>query len=209
MSKQTEHKLSWLPDALTFTRMLLIPVIVVLILAVGFHKNNAFNAPVWLLFLYLFAAFTDFLDGYLARKWNVSTEFGRMIDPIADKLLVAGCLIALMIVFGPIWYGVLPAMTIIFRDIFVSGVREHAALSNRVLAPTKLAKWKTATEMLAIFMFIIGVGTRSVLPVADIIPTISTNANKIGVGFLWIAAILAVITAFGYMRSAFSESSKA
>jgi len=100
------------------------------------------------------ACITDYFDGYWARKWNVTSDFGRMIDPIADKLLVAGSLIAICVAINGMWQFMVPALAIIGRDILVSGAREHAALKSRVMPPTKLAKWKTASEMFAIALII-------------------------------------------------------
>lgn len=198
------HKLHWLPNALTLGRIAVIPILMWGILALGGNIKSSLNAPVLVILLFIACAFTDFLDGYLARKWNISTDFGRMLDPIADKLLVAGCLIAFMISFGAYWYVLIPSVAIIFRDIFISGTREHAALAGKVMPPTNLAKWKTASEMLAILLIIIAISTREVLPISEIIPGISGHAMNIGLGFLWLAAALSVYTGLHYIRAAFS-----
>lgn len=201
-SSTAPHALAWLPNALTLGRIAFIPVLIWGILALGGSIQTVLNAPILVLILFIILAFTDFLDGYLARKWQVTSDFGRMLDPIADKLLVAGSLIAFMISFGPVWYVVLPSTAIIFRDIFISGTREHAALSGRVMAPTKLAKWKTAAEMLAIFLLLVGIGTREVLPISGLIPSISGVSMKFGLGLLWLAAALSWATGWHYVRLA-------
>ncbi len=190
---QKRHTFYWLPNALTLGRIALIPILIGGILAVGHNLQNPFNAPKFVITLFAICALTDFLDGYFARKWNLVSDFGRMLDPIADKLLVAGCLIAFMINFGPHWWFIAPSIAIIFRDIFISGTREHAANSNIILPPTKLAKWKTAAEMLAIFLFLL---------------TFNTNENAhifthIGLGFLWLAACLSLYTGLHYIRATF------
>ena len=99
----TRHSLYWLPNALTVIRMCLIPLLIAGILSLHFGWNKAFGGA-WVLFgIYIFAVATDFFDGFLARRWGVVSDFGRMIDPIADKLLVAGCLIAFMIAAQGAW----------------------------------------------------------------------------------------------------------
>ncbi|PHR55668.1 MAG: CDP-diacylglycerol--glycerol-3-phosphate 3-phosphatidyltransferase [Robiginitomaculum sp.] len=202
-SSQSRHKFYWLPNALTLSRIAVIPILIWGILALGGNIESALNGPFLVVFIFIVCAFTDFLDGYLARKWGLVSDFGRMLDPIADKLLVAGCLIAFMISFGPIWYVLVPSIAIIFRDIFISGTREHAALSGITMPPTNLAKWKTAAEMLAILLLLIGISTREMLPISGMIPEISGYAMKAGLGCLWLAAFLSVYTGLHYIRAAF------
>lgn len=215
------HKLYWLPNALTVSRILLIPVLVWGIIypySARFQTELA-NSPVlqWgLLILFALCMITDFLDGYWARKWGLVSPFGRMLDPIADKLLVASCLIAMCIVsFGWVLM-VIPALIIISRDIFVSGIREHAANSSIILSPTKLAKWKTMFEMLAILFFLLAL----TVPAYTDLTAPSTWGNKVlldssaslphsiirlfSLALLWLAAILSAYTGFHYFRSAMS-----
>lgn len=196
------HSLHWVPNVLTGVRILSIPLIMYGILNVGTDFTHFFARPSVLLTLFIMAGITDFLDGFLARRWDVSTDFGRMIDPIADKLLVAGCLIAISIVCSGAWYILVPAIAIIFRDILVSGVREHAALSSIVMPPTKLAKWKTACEMLAIFLLMFWVAAKAWLPIDSFIPALVDFSGYAGLAFLWIAAILSVYTGQLYFRAA-------
>lgn len=203
MTETSRHKLYWLPNALTLGRIAAVPLLMWSIIAVGGNLNTLLNAPILLLLLFISCAVTDFLDGYLARKWELVSAFGRMLDPIADKLLVAGCLIALNISFGPVWYVLIPSMAIIFRDIFISGTREHAANAGIVLSPTTLAKWKTAAEMLAILLFLVGISSRSVMPVSANIGDISILASKAGIAVLWLAAALSVYTGRHYIRETF------
>ncbi|MCL4170518.1 UNVERIFIED_CONTAM: hypothetical protein GTU68_005677, partial [Idotea baltica] len=125
------------------------------ILALGLQKESVWASVPIAAGLFIIATATDWLDGFLARKWKVVSGFGRMIDPIADKLLVAGCLISLCIVAQGNWIFMFPAVAIIFRDILVSGAREHASLTGKVMPPTKLAKWKTAFEMASIAALIV------------------------------------------------------
>jgi len=204
MTETSRHKLYWLPNALTLGRIAAVPLLMWSILAVGGNIDSLINAPTLLLLLFVLCAVTDFLDGYLARKWALVSAFGRMLDPIADKLLVAGCLIALNISFGPVWYVLIPSVAIIFRDIFISGTREHAANAGIILSPTQLAKWKTAAEMLAILLFLVGISTRSVMPISANIGDISILASKAGIALLWLAAILSVYTGRHYVRETFA-----
>lgn len=196
------HSLWWVPNALTIGRILTVPILMAGILALGLqHESRLASIPI-VGGLFVAATATDWLDGFLARKWKVVSGFGRMIDPIADKLLVAGCLIALCIVARGSWMFMIPAVAIIFRDILVSGAREHAALTGKVMPPTKLAKWKTAFEMAAIAALIVWVVGLAVLPFDDAVPQITYLAKMTGLAMLWIAAALSVYTGSLYLRAA-------
>ncbi len=197
------HKFFWVPNAMTFGRIAVIPVLMWSILAIGHTMDSVFNAPVLLLFLFIASAITDALDGFFARRWDLVSDFGRMIDPIADKLLVAGCFIALMMVYGPSWFILIPATAIIFRDIFISGTREHAANANIVLSPTTLAKWKTSIEMVAIGTLIVNISMRTSHPFLDGIPNLLSISTYLGIGSLWLAAILSIYTGLHYVKDAF------
>ena len=201
----TRHPLYWLPNALTVSRILVIPVMIVGILSLEFGWGSPFGRLSVLGPLFIAASFTDWLDGYLARRWSVVTGFGRMIDPIADKLLVAGCLIAFMIAARGQWLFLVPGIAIIFRDILVSGAREHAALTGKIMSPTKLAKWKTAFELLAIAVLLVWVLTRAYLPIDSVIPDIQEAARWTGLALLWLAAVLSVYTGQGYLRDAIRD----
>ncbi len=201
-SHKSRHKLYWIPNALTLGRIALIPLLMWMIIVVGGSSTSFANAPILLLLLFILCAATDFLDGYLARKWELVSAFGRMLDPIADKLLVAGCLIALNISFGAVWYVLVPSTAIIFRDIFISGTREHAANAGIILSPTMLAKWKTTAEMLAILLLLIGISTSSVMPISHNIGDISLLASQVGIALLWLAAALSLYTGWHYIKAA-------
>lgn len=199
------HALYWLPNALTVLRILSVPLFIAGILSLAFQWN-LFLAKFWVLFgLFILAAFTDFLDGYLARKWNVVSGFGRMIDPIADKLLVAGCVISFSIATQGNPLFLIPSLAIVFRDILVSGAREHAALTGRAMPPTQLAKWKTAFEMLAIAILIVWILAKSYLPIDSVIPDIVVVSQAAGLICLWMAAILSVYTGSLYLRAALKD----
>lgn len=199
------HRLWWVPNALTIGRILVVPILMAGILALGLRQESVFASVPIVGGLFIVATATDWLDGYLARKWKVVSGFGRMIDPIADKLLVAGCLIALMIVAQGHWLFMFPAVAVIFRDILVSGAREHAALTGRVMPPTKLAKWKTAFEMAAIAVLIVWTIGRATLPFDDAVPAIMDMSRLIGLALLWVAALLSVYTGSLYLRAAVAD----
>lgn len=199
------HKLWWVPNALTIGRIMVVPILMAGILALGLRQESLFASVPVVGGLFIAATATDWLDGYLARKWKVVSGFGRMIDPIADKLLVAGCLIALVIVARGSWIFMYPAVAIIFRDILVSGAREHAALTGRIMPPTKLAKWKTAFEMASIAALIIWTVGRATLPFDDAVPAIMDMSRSIGLVLLWLAALLSVYTGSLYLRAAVAD----
>lgn len=202
MPDPDRHRFAGLPNLLTTARIISIPFLVWGILTVANSGSGFLGRTSVVLGLFAFAAITDFLDGFLARRWNVTSDYGRMIDPIADKLLVAGCLIALCIVTNGSWFFLVPALSIIGRDILVSGAREHAANQNIVLPPTQLAKWKTACEMLAIAALIGWQSMRAWLPIDSIIPKTVEVLLYAGLGALWLAAVLSVYTGTLYFRAA-------
>ena len=195
----------WVPNALTVSRILIIPILVAGFIAFGNGSSSAFANGYLLFFLIFYAMASDFLDGFLARRWKLVSGFGRMIDPIADKLLVAGCLIAFCIAVRGEWLIVVPAIAIIFRDILVSGSREHAALSGRAMPPTNLAKWKTTFEFLSIVVLLFWVVGTSYLEIDEAIPSIKANAKLIGTILLWISAAMSVWTGQLYLRAALRD----
>ena len=145
----------------------------------------------WLaLGIYIIAAITDFFDGYLARKWQQQSALGRMLDPIADKVLVAVVLLVLaadgVLKDGHMW----AAIIIISREVLVSGLREFLGELRVSVPVTKIAKWKTTAQLLAIGFLIAG-------PAADkFIPKIT----EIGLVLLWIAAAFTLYTGYDYFR---------
>ena len=198
------QNLAWVPNALTLGRIAFIPVLIAAILTYG--TDSAFLGTSLLLCLFIVLVLTDFLDGFLARKWEVTSDFGRMLDPIADKLFVAGLLICFTILTEGTWWILAPTLVIIGRDIFISGLREHAAHEGIVMAPTRLAKWKTATEMLAIAILLIWVLSGQWLPISNKIEMLVDNTRIIGVVLLWIAALLSAYTGLHYAKSALKKA---
>lgn len=138
--------MTWtLPNSLTVLRLMAAPGLAVMFLY--FHRPAAdFLA----LALFLSAAITDFFDGYLARLWKQESKFGAMLDPIADKAMVAIALLVIVSYSGMSPWLILPATLILFREVFVSGLREYLGSASGLLKVTRLAKWKTTAQMVAI-----------------------------------------------------------
>lgn len=213
--------MTWtIPNILTALRLLAAPLIAVMFLT--FPRPFADFCAMG---LFIVASLTDYLDGYLARRWQQVTKLGAMLDPIADKAMVV---IALMIVVAFSSMSlmlVLPAAVILFREVFVSGLREYLGDTAGTLKVTKLAKWKTATQMVAIaILFAQGIFEHyfgmwswgmdqemlaQVLSgdVADelgLIPMYqgAVWAGDAGLLLLWVAAVLTFVTGVDYFRKA-------
>lgn len=167
-----------IPNYLTYARIVAIPIVMLLLL------SGDDTARWFALVLYILAAATDYLDGYLARKWKVVSPIGRMLDPIADKLLVG----ALLLVFSfdhsfGVW-DLIPATIILLREIFISGLREFMGTEKIVVPVSKLAKYKTAVQLVALGLVIA--------------ETLIANLSLISDVFLWLAAILTFVTGYQY-----------
>jgi cardiolipin synthase len=184
-----KHSLS-LPNLLTYARIAAIPVVVGCVFA-----QSILDGPLYLrwiaLAVFVVAAITDFLDGYIARAWDQHSAFGRMLDPIADKLLVASCLLMLAadgIIHGwTLW----AAIVILCREILVSGLREYLAALRVSVPVTKLAKWKTTIQLIAIGFLLAGEAGDQVLPFN----------TQIGLALLWISALFTIYTGYDYFRA--------
>jgi len=174
------------PNVLTVSRILAIPVVLGFIMLGGPLGN-------WLAFsAYTYACITDFFDGYLARAWHQQSAFGRFLDPIADKLLVAGVLFMLVGVESISAMHILPAAVILCREILVSGLREFLAEARVGLPVSLLAKWKTTIQMLALGFLIVG----------NVGPDFGFATTwEIGIYGLWIAAVITIVTGYDYLRA--------
>lgn len=172
-----------IPNILTIVRILLI----VPIAWCFYLEADLGPSATWIAFaLYVIASVTDFLDGIIARKLNQITAFGTFLDPISDKIFVAAVLI-LLVGFGRldgVW--MIPVIVIFTREFLISGLREFLGPHNVQMPVTKLAKWKTASQMLALGFIILGPALPYVL--------------MTGQTLLLIAALLTVITGWGYMK---------
>lgn len=173
------------PNLLTLSRIIAIPVVVALL----FLKEPLAS---WLaLTAYICACVTDFFDGYLARAWKQQSALGRFLDPTADKLMIAAVVVVLVADRRIDGVSILPAMIILCREILVSGLREYLATLKVLVPVSGLSKWKTAIQMLALG-FLLG---------ANAIPAFGPVAtHDIGVVGLWGAAILTLVTGYGYLR---------
>ncbi len=181
-----------LPNVLTMSRVLATPVVCLLLMA---------NTPTssWLaLGVYTYACVTDFFDGYLARARKQQSSFGRFLDPVADKLLIASVLLILVGIGRLSGIDMLAAVVILCREILVSGLREHLAQIQVGVPVTRLAKWKTTIQMLAIGLLVIG----------DAGPAVAgIGMTELGVYGLWMAALLTMITGYDYLRAGIGHMS--
>ena len=209
-----------LPNILTLLRLLAAPG-----LAVMFLYFTRPYADWFALILFVSAAVTDWFDGYLARAWKQETKLGAMLDPIADKAMVV---IALMVIIAfsswSAWL-VLPATVILFREVFVSGLREYLGDVAGTLKVTQLAKWKTTAQMIAIaVLFSQGVfehylgmsvfgmdeGMVQAILIGEVADEMGLNwklagmewSGFIGLWLLWLAATLTAITGYDYLMKA-------
>jgi len=174
-----------LPNLLTYGRITAVPAIALLFFMWG-------DVGRWLsLLIFIVASVTDWLDGYLARAWQQQSALGRMLDPIADKLLVGVVLLLLVSDATISGWSLIAAIIILSREILVSGLREFLA-EVRVRVPvSQLAKWKTTLQMVALGFLICG-------PAGDrIVPYIS----YIGLLLLWVSALLTLYTGYDYLRA--------
>lgn len=173
-----------LPNLLTLSRILVIPVVI------GSFYISGDVARWFACVLFSAAGVTDWLDGHMARRWQQQSDIGRFLDPIADKLLVSATLL-LLTAFGRLSAGaVLPALVILCREILVSGLREYLAQIRVGMPVSRLAKWKTFIQMVAIGFLIVGDAGPSALPV-----------KAIGEFLLWVAALLTIVTGYDYLRA--------
>ena len=179
-----------LPNALTMSRIAVIPPLVWLISLPQAWATWTAAA------VFLLASATDFIDGFAARRLRVVSHFGKLMDPIADKLMVAALLVALA-AYGRLDAGLamVPAIVILLREILISGVREYlAGLGAAGLPVTSLAKWKTTVQMAALTLVILGA------PAAGGEPAMLGGAAA-----LWVAALLTVVTGWGYLQQAMEQ----
>lgn len=175
-----------LPNVLTYARIAAVPVVVALL----FWPNEPWMR--WTaLGVFVVAAITDFLDGYLARALSQQSSMGRMLDPIADKLLVAAVIVMLSadgtITSWSLWAGIV----ILCREILVSGLREFLAELKVSVPVSRVAKWKTTLQLIALGFLIAGRAGDLVMP----------GTTRAGLGLLWVAAILTLYTGWDYLKA--------
>ena len=194
------------PNILTALRLIAAPAV-----AVMFLYFNRPYADWFALLLFIGAAITDWFDGFLARAWAQETKLGSMLDPIADKAMVV---IALMVIVGyssmSPWL-VLPATVIMFREVFISGLREYLGDKTKLLKVTKIAKLKTSAQMIAIavlfshgvfehYQITLSSKTTTSTKTLAILSDAMFYSSNFGLVFLWIAAALTLISGFEYLK---------
>ncbi len=181
-----------IPNLLTYARIIAVPLVALCFYLEGRLQSSDFAR--WsALMIFVVASLTDFLDGYLARIWQQTSNIGRMLDPIADKLLVATCLLLLAadtdktIAGWSLW----AAIIILCREILVSGLREYLAELKVSVPVTWIAKWKTTVQMLAIGFLLAGSAGDKFFP----------YTTDLGLVLLWMAAIITLYTGYDYFRA--------
>ena len=189
-----------IPNILTVGRILIVPFFVL-----AFYLPGSYG-DLTALILFIVASFTDFLDGMLARLLGEESKLGELLDPIADKIIVATALI-LLVMDGTIKnYEVIAAIIILTREILISGLREFLAKGSVKLPVSSLAKLKTVLQMVAIALLLSGETGNKIINFQDY------NAQTIGIIFLWLSAALTLFTGYDYMRKgidhAISEDNK-
>ncbi|MDR6633979.1 cardiolipin synthase [Phyllobacterium sp. 1468] len=187
MSKNNAYSL---PNILTYARIIAVPLVVVCFFLEGRLQSS--DAARWgALAIFAIASITDFLDGYLARIWKQTSTIGRMLDPIADKLLVSACLLLLAADGTIAGWSLWAAIIILCREILVSGLREYLAELKVSVPVSQLAKWKTTIQMVAIAFLLAGPAGDEIIPVITIL----------GIILLWIAALITLYTGWDYFRA--------
>ncbi|MET0380789.1 MAG: CDP-diacylglycerol--glycerol-3-phosphate 3-phosphatidyltransferase [Methyloceanibacter sp.] len=181
-----------LPNILTYARIIAIPALVACFFVTGDWGR-------WMaMWIFIAAGVSDFLDGYFARAWQQQSSLGRMLDPIADKLIVAAALLMLAadqtIAGWSLWAGVI----ILCREILVSGLREFLGSLSVGVPVTRLAKWKTLVQMVAIGFLLAGSAGDKIW----------SHTTQFGLTLLWIAAIFTLYTGYDYLMAAFRHAMK-
>ena len=175
-------KIYTIPNIITFIRIFLIPIILYLL----FSENPNIVLIAGLLFIV--SSVSDYFDGYLARTLNQSSKLGTLLDPIADKLLIASVIVVLVDTGVISNIHVVPAIIILLREIAISGLREFLAKLNTDMPVSKLAKYKTTFQMVSLSILIISLGFE-----------LNDLLWNIGLITLWIAAIITLVSGYNYM----------
>ena len=175
---------------LTYARIAAVPVVVALM-----YYQGIMDGPLWVrwvaLVVFIAAGITDVLDGYFARMYGQQSSLGRMLDPIADKLLVASCLLMLAADATIRGWSLLAAVIILCREILVSGLREYLAELRVSVPVSRLAKWKTMWQLVAVGFLVAGEAGDRALQIV----------TPIGLTLLWLSAIMTLYTGWDYFRA--------
>ena len=177
-----------IPNTLTIGRIILVPLFIISFYIPGFLGDLI---P---FFIFILASFTDFLDGLLARLYKEESKLGELLDPIADKIIVATALVLLVMNETIQHYEVIAAIIILIREIMISGLREFLAKSQISVPVTGLAKFKTFIQMFAIAILLTGDSGNKIINYQDY------NAHSIGIILLWLSAFLTLYTGYGYVK---------
>ncbi|KAB2871344.1 MAG: CDP-diacylglycerol--glycerol-3-phosphate 3-phosphatidyltransferase [Bauldia sp.] len=179
-----------LPNMLTYARILAVPLIVLC-----FYLEGRIRPTDWwrwaAVSIFIAASITDYLDGYIARIWKQTSNIGKMLDPIADKLLVSAALLLLAYDRTIDKWSLWAAIIILCREILVSGLREYLAALKVSVPVTQLAKWKTTIQLVAVGFLLAGPAGDKVLP----------YTTEIGLSLLWVSAIVTLYTGYDYFRA--------
>ncbi|MCV6596280.1 MAG: CDP-diacylglycerol--glycerol-3-phosphate 3-phosphatidyltransferase [Mangrovicoccus sp.] len=206
-----------IPNILTLFRLLAAPGV-----ALAFAIWARPCADWVALALFIGASLTDWVDGYLARAWNQTSRFGAMLDPIADKAMVITALAVVMATSGLNPWVIIPASVILLREVFVSGLREFLGAEAGKLAVTKLAKWKTTVQMVALAILMLSMGLQSehgalflTLTETEYDAAMAARSGWIywsgqlggllgqaGIALLWLAGALTAMTGWDYLSKA-------
>ncbi|OPB31837.1 CDP-diacylglycerol--glycerol-3-phosphate 3-phosphatidyltransferase [Bartonella sp. AR 15-3] len=178
------------PNILTYARIIAVPLVVACFFLEGRLQSS--DIARWTaVSIFIIASITDFLDGYLARIWQQTSNIGRMLDPIADKLLVSACLLLLAAESTIAGWTLWAAIIILCREILVSGLREYLAELKVSVPVSRFAKWKTFVQMIAIILLLAGPAANKIIP----------YTTEFGIAMLWIAALLTLWTGWDYFRA--------
>ncbi|MDQ0998707.1 cardiolipin synthase [Phyllobacterium ifriqiyense] len=179
-----------LPNILTYARIIAVPLVVLCFFIEGSLQSS--DTARWAaLAIFIIASVTDFFDGYLARIWKQTSTIGRMLDPIADKLLVSACLLLLAADQTIAGWTLWAAIIILCREILVSGLREYLAELKVSVPVSRLAKWKTTIQMVAVAFLLAGPAGDKIVPIITIL----------GIVLLWSAALITLYTGWDYFRA--------
>lgn len=181
--------LQHLPNILTISRIVLLPLLIALFFIPG-------AGAAWLaLWVYIFCAVTDFFDGWIARKYNITSGIGTFLDPISDKIMVAALLLALATFDRLDGFWMIPAIIILSREFLIAGLREYLGPQNIKVPVSRLAKWKTGFQMTALGFLVIG----------DYGDIIVPQTLLIGQILLGIAAGITLVTGWNYLKAGFKH----
>ena len=183
-----------IPNRLTIGRIILVPIFIG-----TFYLPGALGD--WMpFFIFVLASFTDFLDGLLARLYKEESKLGELLDPIADKIIVASALILLVMDDTIKDFEIVAAIIIMTREILISGLREFLAKVQIAMPVTNLAKFKTFIQMFAIAALLTGNSGNKLVNFGDY------NAHSIGIILLWVAAFLTLYTGYDYVRKGINHA---